>query len=228
MTATAATSAAPRSRVLPRGPHGLTAEDVRSSQRGRLLGAIAEVVAEKGYPASTVGDVVARARVSRKTFYQHFTGKEECFLAAYDVEVDLLLARLAAAEREHEAWVERLAASIRAYLRTLAEKPAFARTFLLEINAAGPRALDRRGRVHRRFASRLMRLQSEARRERPDLPVLTEPVALALVGGVAELVSECVRTGRLGQLPGLEPALMRLHVAVLGAPGPDALRAEAA
>lgn len=211
-----------RRRPLPRGPHGLTREHVQSSQRTRLLDAMAEVVARKGYPAVTVGDVVGGARVSRKTFYEHFSGKEECFLAAYDAGAELLLERLEAAEAGHQDWAGRMRAGVRAYLRTLAERPAFARTFLLEITAAGARALDRRAEVHRRFASRLVRLQCEARAERPELPPLPDPVALALVGGVAELVSERVRLGRTAELPELEPALLHLHAAVLGGARPAA------
>ena len=69
---------------LPRGPHRLAREEVLASQRGRMLAAIAEAVAEKGYAATTVADVVGRAGVSRKTFYEHFADKEECFLAAWD------------------------------------------------------------------------------------------------------------------------------------------------
>ena len=75
---------------LPRGRHAAPREVVWESQRGRLLAAMAEVVASKGYGAVAVRDVIARAGVSRKTFYEHFDNKEECFLAAYDagVEVD--------------------------------------------------------------------------------------------------------------------------------------------
>src|SRR5436305_4647797 len=89
-------------RQLPRGPHRLAREVVLASQRGRLLDAMAEVVADRGYAASTVADVIARAGVSRKTFYEHFRDKEGCFLAAYDVGVDLLLEAVASAGSEHD------------------------------------------------------------------------------------------------------------------------------
>ena len=70
---------------LPSGRHGLTREAVVASQRSRLIDAMAQVVAERGYPATTVADVVERAGVSRRTFYEQFADKEACFLAAYDV-----------------------------------------------------------------------------------------------------------------------------------------------
>src|SRR4051794_32391335 len=85
-------------RSLPRGPHGLAREVVAASQRGRLIDAIAHVVAEKGYARTTVADVIERAGVSRKTFYEHFRDKETCFLAAYDTGVEVLLATMRAAE----------------------------------------------------------------------------------------------------------------------------------
>src|SRR5882724_3806888 len=64
---------------LPSGRHGLAREAVVASQRGRLLDAMAEVVAEKGYQATTVADVVERAGVSRRTFYEQFPDREACF-----------------------------------------------------------------------------------------------------------------------------------------------------
>ena len=71
---------------------------VLASQRGRMLGAMADAVASKGYAGTTVADVVAGAGVSRKTFYEHFRDKEECFLAAFDAGVDLLLAAIVGAQ----------------------------------------------------------------------------------------------------------------------------------
>src|SRR3954465_9903368 len=75
-------------RPLPRGPHGLERDVVLASQRGRMLGAMADAVARKTYAGTTVADGVAGAGVSRKTFYEHFRDKEECFLAGFDAGVD--------------------------------------------------------------------------------------------------------------------------------------------
>lgn len=198
-----------------------------SSQRGRLLGATVEVVAERGYAAATVGEVVARARVSRKTFYEHFAGKEDCLLAAYDAGVRMMLDRLEAAEGAagDRDWVAKVRAGVRAYLETLAEEPAFARTFLHEIHAAGPAALERRAEIHRLFAQRLGALHEEARRERPWLPPLPEAVPLALVGGITEVVSDLVRRGRTGEIPDLEPTLLLLHLSLFAGPGEAAVLA---
>src|SRR4051812_12103212 len=142
-------------RVLPRGRHRIDREVVLASQRGRLVDGIAAAVAEKGYPATTVADVVGRAGVSRKTFYEHFEDKLDCFLAAYDTGVEVLLGELQAAWDRPGTFLERLEAAVDAYLLTLTGAPDFARTFLIEALAAGPRALERRAQVHARFAAQL-------------------------------------------------------------------------
>src|SRR3954463_3168983 len=78
-------------RVLPRGRHAAPREVVAESQRERLLVAMADAVAEKGYAHAAVADVIERAGVSRRTFYEHYANKEECFLAAYDAGVSGML-----------------------------------------------------------------------------------------------------------------------------------------
>src|SRR5437588_4096594 len=207
-------------RTLPRGPHQLAREVVLASQRGRMIEAMAEAVAEKGYATTTVADVVARAGVSRRTFYEHFSDREDCFLAAYDAGVDLLLGHLQA-EAEAGAgldWAERTRRGIRAYLEVMAAEPAFARTFLIEVLAAGPRALARRAEVHARFVELLRTQAAQARADRPELPDVPDEVFRAIVGGVNELVSTWVREGRGARLPELGPVLAYLELALLAGP----------
>src|SRR4051812_29126312 len=85
---------------LPSGRHSLSREQVLASQRGRMLEAMASATAEKGYVHTTVGDVVKRAGVSRETFYEQFSGKEDCFIAAFDAGVEEVLETMAASLRE--------------------------------------------------------------------------------------------------------------------------------
>jgi AcrR family transcriptional regulator len=209
-------------RPLPRGPHNLARNDVLASQRQRMLDAMAETVAVKGYAGTTVGDVVAGAGVSRKTFYEHFRDKEECFLAAFDSGVEVLLDAIASAQPDEPTRMSLVRARVRAYLRTLAARPAFARTFLIEVFAAGPRALDRRQRVLTRFEEFLQSLHAEARREFPDLPEVADVVWVAAVGALNEVVTQRVRVGRTEELPELEDALVEIQAALLGVPGRDA------
>ena len=118
------------------------------AQRARLLEGMAQAVAEKGYAAATVADAVRLARVSRGTFYALFASKEACFLESYRHGVDVLVDRVAPPSAPRTATGSRACApGLRAYLRTLAGEPRFARTHLLEVHAAGP---ARAGRARRR------------------------------------------------------------------------------
>src|SRR5919202_1779172 len=201
-------------RPLPRGPHNLTRDDVLASQRQRMTDAMAAAVAAKGYAATTVGDVVSGAGVSRKTFYEHFRDKEECFLAAFDAGVDALLQAIVAAEPDQPGWEGMLRARVRAYLETLAARPEFARTFMLEVFAAGPRALERRAEVHERFAHLIADLYAQTEREFPELPAVPDPIWTAAVGALNELVTMHVRQGLTERLPELEDTLVYVQVAL--------------
>ena len=143
---------AERIRRLPRGRHGLTREQVRASQRGRILAAMAEAVADKGFVRVTVADVLAHAGVSRETFYEQFADKEECFLAVLDTGAEGLLEILSAAvSLPIDDPLERLDRMLQAYLTTLTAEPAFAKAFLVDAYGAGPRATERRVLLQQRF-----------------------------------------------------------------------------
>ena len=206
---------------LPRGPHRLAREEVLASQRARMLEAMAHAVAAKGYAATTVADVVGGAGVSRKTFYEHFQDKEECFLAAFDAGVGVLVNAVERATLEASGeWRNHIRAGVRAYLSTLAAVPDFARTFLIEVLAAGPRALARRAEVHGRFAEVLKTLHETYRADHPEeIPELPDEVFVAIVGAVNELVSDRVRKGRTIDLLELEPVISYLQIAFLAGHG---------
>jgi len=217
------TSAEPPRR-LPRGPHRLAREVIEASQRGRLLDAMAEVVAEKGYAATSVADVIANAGVSRRTFYEHFRDKEDCFLAAYDTGVAVLLDTVRQAGADIDDPLERTRARVRAYLETLAAEPAFARTFEIEIAAAGPRAQARRREVYERFAELAREDSVAARRQLPELPEPPDDVYLAAVGATDAVVSRRVAEGRIAELPELEPVVLHIQLALIVGVVPPAAR----
>src|SRR4051812_36310043 len=198
-------------RVLPRGRHRIDREVVLASQRGRLIEGIAAAVAEKGYSAATVGEVVTRAGVSRKTFYEHFADKLECFLAAYDAGVEVLLANIQAAWDGPGSFAERQGAAVDAYLRTLAGAPDFARTFLIEALAAGPPALARRAEVHARVASQMWAAHAELPERAPMA------FAAAAVGAVNELVAERIRQGGINTLLELADTVRAIQMRLLSA-----------
>lgn len=209
---------------LPRGRASLPPSTVRAVQRQRLLAAAVAAVAEQGFLAITVADVVRRAKVSRAAFYAHFADKESCFLAATEHGGDLLMeAVVSATKAEPDAEPEDvLRAACRAYLRFLTDEPAFARVFYIDMPAAGAGAVTRMDAAQRRFADLNREWHDHARRTRPDWPAVPYDAYLALSGATTELVTVRVRQDRTAELPELEDTLVALHLAVMaGRPWPS-------
>jgi AcrR family transcriptional regulator len=121
--------------------------DVVSLQRARIITAMVEVVAERGVARSTVAHVVARSGVSRRTFYELFNDREDCFLAAFDEAVEHAAARVVPAFEQAGGWVERVRAGLRALLEFLDDEPGLGRLAIVDALGAGPVALERRTRV---------------------------------------------------------------------------------
>jgi AcrR family transcriptional regulator len=213
-------------RRLPRGSHGLARRVVAASQRTRLIEALGRAVAEKGYAAATIDDVVRGAGVSKKTFYEHFQDKEDCFVAAYEAASDQLFEHVRDAHAGQGDWLARTRAGITAYLRWLAAEPALARVFLIEVAAAGPRAAECRERLRDRYALLMRERHDEARAEIPALPRLPLEIFQAAVAAVDELVVRRIREGGAEDLPELEPILFYLELALLAGPEVAAQAAE--
>lgn len=219
---TPSTHPAPAANRLPSGRHGLTREAVVASQRGRLIDAMAQVVAEKGYAATTVADVVERAGVSRRTFYEQFSDKEACFLAAYDVGLAVVIGRIKQAVEVSPTagWREQARSGVEAFLALLASEPAFARALQLEILTAGPAALERRTGMLAMFSGVWRGVHERARAEDPELPTLPDEVFAVLTAGLEELIRECIRTRGTEALPDLADPILRAVLAVLGGVSP--------
>jgi AcrR family transcriptional regulator len=200
---------------LPRGRHNLSREDVRESQRRRLIQAMLDQVAEKGYPATTVGDVVAAARCSRNAFYDLFEDKEACYIAAADETGAEMLAALISGATEQDSWLDALREGTRSYLRWWVDHPRYAAAYLIDLPTAGRRALDQRDRVYAGFAEMFAGLGARARAEQPLLPALPPLAPRMLVMAITELIAQEVRNGRLEKLPDLEDMLVRFVVKAL-------------
>lgn len=193
---------------LPRGRHGLSREQVEGSQRLRLLRAMAEVMAEKGYADTSVADVLRRARVSRETFYELFSSKEDCFMSAFEQAYAHILdavssapkgAQLAAGE---EAPIERFSRIFRDYLEALASDPAAARVFLVEVYAAGPAAIERRLELQAGLAQSLGTLVATSEEDRFAIE--------ALVAAVVQLVTARLAVGDIEGLRQLHSPVVSL------------------
>src|SRR3954464_15293419 len=181
----------------------------QAPQRARLLDAMIDVVAEKGYAAATVADAVRAARVSRGTFYALFASKEACFIEAYRRNVEVLEARIEAAVHEQDGdWRARLRAGLRAYLERLAEEPRLARIWLLDMHVAGPVAQAERDATLRLFADRYRRSFEAALAERDDLEMPSDDALFRLQAGVDQLVCARVRAEDGPTLPDLSETLL--------------------
>jgi AcrR family transcriptional regulator len=217
-------------RPLPRGPHGLSREEVELSLRARLLQATTDAVAELGYVKTTVADVLTRAGVSRATFYRMFRDREEAFEAAYAANAELI-AHVMAAELERvraagdDRPLARLDRVLGVYLRALRDAPALARVFLVEVYAAGPAAAAQRQASLEQFVD----IVAETHRgETGVLGTLKRQrfAAGAFVGAVSAMVTNLVATGDFDRLPSLQRPLMELAAQITRDPGVSGRRSQ--
>jgi AcrR family transcriptional regulator len=205
---------------LPRGRSGLPADEVREAQRERLLRAVIATVDTAGFRDVTVADIVRAARVSRAAFYAHFADKEDCFLAATRQGGLLMAGRVTSATRklpEGASAEDLLRASIAAFVEFLAEEPAFARAFYIDMPVAGSRAVRQLEAAQHGFAGLNRTWHERARRDHPAWPAVPYEAYYALAGATTELVRTEVRRGTLQPANSLVDTLVALHLAVLAA-----------
>jgi AcrR family transcriptional regulator len=188
---------------LPPGRHGLSRDFVETNQRERMLDAVADVVSFQGYAAMSVEEIVSAAGVSRRTFYDHFSGKEDAFLQAFDQVVGELLRRVNAAYDASAAFGEAAVACLREFLEFAAAEPRFADMCIVEVLAAGPAAIERRNAALNELAELLERGANTVP-DRISAPGLT---AETVIGGIYEVVYSRVLQGQAGDLPALLPDL---------------------
>jgi AcrR family transcriptional regulator len=205
---------------LPSGRHGLPRAFVVSNQRERILDAVMICVGERGYAAMRIEDVIAVAGVSRRTFYDHFGNKEEAFLAAYDLVVLQLTAAVSAAFAAGDGWSSRVARGLGVFLQLIANEPALAHVCIVEVLAAGPRALERRAASLQRFRGFISPGDEEVARP----PAAAALAAETVIGGVYEVIYSRVVEQRTHELPSLMPEL--LHAVLLPFVGPEVAAAE--
>jgi AcrR family transcriptional regulator len=195
------------------GPHGIPRPVVTKIQRDRLLRAMARTVAEYGYQETTVRRLLGQAGLSRRTYYELFEDKEDCFLAAYDEAIDHVLGLVAEAHDSAEAPEERIERALRAFLEFCTDEPDVARMCIVEVLAAGPAARARRAQTMERLADLLEPALQELRGDAK----LSRMAAQGLVGGVHELIYVPIDRGEVEDLPDLAEQIVRSQVAPLAA-----------
>ncbi len=207
----------------PSGTRKLPVELVRAIQRERLIAAMLDAAATRGYRETNVQDVIERAGVSRPTFYEHFTNKDDCFLAAFDAGARRLRTRLSNAAAMGEGWRERLRLALAALLAFASVEPQTARTLIVEARAASGEAPQRRIELLDGFAACL---DTAARKLLPHPPDRSPLTAAGVVGGIEAVLYARLCRGEAEQLEALLPSLM--YFAVLPYEGQEAASEELA
>jgi AcrR family transcriptional regulator len=179
--------------------------------RGRLLRGMATAVAAKGYGDTTIADIVREASVSRRTFYEHFRDKAECLVALYEAASRNALRVLREAIDPAHGWEEQVERGIRAYLECLASNPVLLRTLFIEVMGLGPDGLEARRAMHREIATFLLDLVNAGTAPRG---AMTPEIAIAVIGGMHELVLQSIEDGKVDELPQLTATATQLLQAV--------------
>lgn len=184
----------------PKRPE-LPKEFVASHKRRRMMAAIAELSAERGYEATKIADIVRRAGVARKTLYDNFDGKEDLFLAAIGAAVAEVQERVEAACTDAEGvWQNRVEAGLGAFLKFVAEQPAQARMCMVEALSATRASAARHDDALRDFVELL-------KRSTPAETGLPDTIEETLVGGVAWILNQQIRRGAAAEAEELLPEL---------------------
>lgn len=190
----------------PSGVRKLPSDLIRAIQRERLIVAMLNAAAELGYLETNVQDVIDRAGVSRPTFYEHFSNKEDCFLVAFDSSAQRMQKKVDAAVRKGgDVWRDRVRYGLEALLRFASHEPDTARTMVVEARAASAAAVRRRVELMDAFSKCL---HTQAQELLPADSVRTEVTASGIVGGVESLLYSRLCKREYGQLEALLPSLM--------------------
>ena len=188
---------------LPAGRHGYSREQVAHNQRERLIAGLAAAVAEKGYAGVTLTDVTREAKVSRRVFYENFEGKEECFLAAFEVVVAHLGELVAEAVAPEPDWPRKAIAGTRAVLAFLASEPDLARLLLVESRGAGTAVAARFNGAVAELVP-LLRLGRDGRVGEDDRP-LPDSTEDSVLGSLVSIAHRKVAAGEAERLEDLVP-----------------------
>lgn len=186
----------------------------RRDQRERIVAAARSVIAVNGYGNASIDEIVAKARVSRTSFYRFFGGKEECMLVLFEEAMSELADAFTHAAGA-EAPDERIRLGVEGIVAGLGANPETARVVLIEAVGATPEVERARSEARRRFA-RLLAAEMrryEGWRDRPETEV--ELISLALIAGLAEVVAEMVAGEEPGDWRDLVPPLTRFAMRAL-------------
>jgi AcrR family transcriptional regulator len=193
---------------MPPGRHPLSREFIARHQRARIIAALAEETVEKGYRSVTVADIVRRAGIARNTFYENFSSKEDCFLAASEFAVEEALRRVTEAAGKVDSWPARIDVGLAAFLHYAATEPALARTCIVEALSAGPAAVERYESSIQAFVP-FLRMGRTMSPKGEELP---ETLEETIVGGVFWILYQRIVMGQVEEIEELLPELVEFSL----------------
>ncbi len=198
--------ATPLYKRLPHGPHRIPRDEVIQNQRARIHGGMVEAVTQYGYTKTSVKVIVALAGVSRRSFYEHYANKEECFLTS----VDLIAARIAKLTNEAYQGVDgalenRLRAGIEQFTEEAGGSSNSASLVIVQAPTAGAAGMLHLCRATGAFEQMLLSSFAHA----PEVSDLPLPIIRGIIGGLHEVISVRLRTGRAEEIPALTEELLQ-------------------
>jgi AcrR family transcriptional regulator len=164
--------------------------------RVRLLDGLAASITERGYPASTVAHIVRHARTSKRTFYDQFAGKEECFLELLATDIERLGASILSAVEPDAEWHQQIRQAVEAYVRYIEARPAITLSWIRQLPSLGAVARPVQRHGLELLSGLLINLSASPGFRRAELPPLTAPLAVILLGGLRELTALAVEDGQ--------------------------------
>lgn len=183
--------------------------------RARLLEGMAHAVATKGYADTTIADIVREASVSRRTFYENFADKAECLIALYEAASGNAIAVLRTAIAPGGEWQAQVEQAMAAYFGVLARNPVLLRTLFIDILGLGAPGLAARRRANQQLADLMLEVVNNRPGERLRKAPLQPMMAMAVVGGINEMVLQAIEQERAGELHALvQPAAALLRAAI--------------
>lgn len=192
---------------------GPTADTAHPFRR-RLLDGLAKSIEERGYRETTIADVVRHAKTSKRTFYQEFTSKEECFVELLWTANEEMIAQIRLAVDPEAPWQVQIGQAIEAYVVCIETQPAITLSWIRDLPALGAavRSVQRRGMVQ--LTTMLADLSDSPGFRRAQLPPVTHPLAVILLGGLRELTALTVEDGQ--DVRGIVEPAVTASIAVLG------------
>lgn len=186
--------------------------------RDRLLLAMAEAIVEKGLAQTVVADVVRIARVSRRTFYEEFADRSECFLELCDRSTSTAREVIDAAADPELPWREQATYAVDAYFAFMTAEPALTRSFLFEIFGMGEPGGRKFREIQHRFAEQMLRLAERSKKSDPEINSVSYATTSAVVSGICELVMLSLETDQAVSTDEARNAALQLVFDVLTAP----------